>query len=414
MFELNNKDRKKIDACYQSLQNYYLKNNKQELGFDDKPFINLLDLLYPIIRKHPYFSNDFFASAVELYLEKKVKVEDDLDELLIYIENHFNINKDEHFLIFPLQGSGLNKDISFSNFHLLSEKNEEEILQQISIITQIEYNAVKDFLDHTKKSRSKDFLKSNIMIIKVENQTQNVDRSAYQMAQFAVYLFKLIHSAYGMESSIFRMAEGWEEENSHVAILAKDNWRCGHGFSWNAHLKCKIDIDFMSEEKYQRIFGFLFDTVTKKEKDILTDKFINALILYGKANVQNSEYRDTDLAILLYITALESLLTEGRNEKRLRLSAIVPRIINCEEKNITEISVLLEKLYTSRNNFLHAGQSSYYSRRDEDIEYLEKITALVILRCFELDKSIDGVEERRTKAWSKYVDNIFMDLILGK
>ncbi len=105
MFELNNKDRKKIDACYQSLQNYYLKNNKKELGFDDKPFINLLDLLYPIIRKHPYFSNDFFASAVELYLEKKVEVADDLDELLIYIENHFNINKDEHFLIFPLQGS---------------------------------------------------------------------------------------------------------------------------------------------------------------------------------------------------------------------------------------------------------------------------------------------------------------------
>lgn len=59
MFELNNKDRKKIDAYYQSLQNYYLKNNKKELDFDDKPFINLLDLLYPIIRKHPYFSNDF-------------------------------------------------------------------------------------------------------------------------------------------------------------------------------------------------------------------------------------------------------------------------------------------------------------------------------------------------------------------
>lgn len=86
-------------------------------------------------RKHPYFSNDFFASAVELYLEKKVEVADDLDELLLYIENHFNINKDEHFLIFPLQGSGLNKDISFLNFHLLSKKNEAEILQQISEIT---------------------------------------------------------------------------------------------------------------------------------------------------------------------------------------------------------------------------------------------------------------------------------------
>ena len=63
---------------------------------------------------------------------------------------------------------------------------------------------------------------------------------------------------------------------------------------------------------------------------------------------------------------------------------------------------------------MHAGQSSYYSRRDEDIEYLEKIIELVILRYFELSKSIDGVGKRRTKAWSKYVDNIFMNLILVK
>lgn len=106
-------------------------------------------------------------------------------------------------------------------------------------------------------------------------------------------------------------------------------------------------------------------------------------------------------------------MTEGRNENRLRLSAIVPRIINCEGKNITEISVLLEKLYTSRNKFLHADQSSYYSRRDEDIEYLEKITARVILRCFELGKSIDGVGERRTKAWSKLCYTLRSALHLG-
>ncbi len=69
----------------------------------------------------------FLHLLLNYNLEKKVEVADDLDELLLYIENLFNINKDEHFLIFPLQGSGLNKDISFLNFHLLSEKNEAEI-----------------------------------------------------------------------------------------------------------------------------------------------------------------------------------------------------------------------------------------------------------------------------------------------
>jgi hypothetical protein len=414
MFKINNIERKKIEVCYKALQHYYLGNNKKELDFDDKPFTNLLDLLYPIIAKHPYYSNDFFVSAVEIYLRKKETVEDDLDDLISYIENHFNINKDEHFLVFPLQGSGLEKDVSFLSFHLITQKDEKEILQQVSDITHIDYYEVKSSLDHTRKSRSKDFLKSNLMIIKVENQTENVSRFAYQMAQFSVDILKLLHSAFGMKSSIFRKAGGWEEENSHVAILAKDGWRRGHGFSWNAQLMCEIDIDFMAEEKYQQIFCLLFDAVTKKETDALTDKFINSLILYGKATVQKSKYNDVDLALLLYITALESLLTEGFNEKRLRLSAIVPRMIDFEGRSISEVSEPLEKLYSSRNNFLHAGQSSYFSRRDEEMEFLERVTALVILKCFELDKIISNNDEKRIITWSKYVDSIFKDLIFGK
>ncbi len=414
MCKLIGKNRKKIEACYRALQYYFFDKDKKELDFDDKPFTNLLDLLYPILRKHPYYSNDFFVSAVELYINKKEIVEDDLDDLISYIEDHFNVNKDEHFLIFPLQGSGLKKDISYNNFHLLTHKDEQKILKQISEITQIEYLEVKSSLDHTRKSRSKHFLESNMMIIKVENQTENVNRLAYQLAQFSVDIFKLIHSAYGMKSSIFRLAQGWEEMNSHVAILAKDGWRRGHGFSWNAHLKCKIDIDFMADEKYQKIFCLLFGAVTEKEPDDLTDKFVNALILFGKAAVQRSENNDLDLALLLYITALESLLTEGFNEKRLRLSAIVPRLIDYEGKSIPEVSELLEKLYSSRNNFLHAGQSSYYSRRDDEMDFLERVTALVILKCFEFDAQNQSENKKRITVWSNYVDSIFKDLIFGK
>lgn len=414
MIKINNKDRKKIEECYKAVQHYYLENDRKELDFDDKPFTNLLDLIYPIIKKHPYYSNNFFVSGIKLYLEKKKEVEEDLDDLILNIENYFNINKDKHFLVFPLQGSGLKKDVSFLNFHLITKKDKKEIAKQISNITNIDYSEVKRFLDHTCKTRSKDFLESNIMLIKVENQTENVSRFAYQMAQFSVDILKLIYSAFGMKSSIFRMTEVLEEENNHVAILAKDGWRRGHGYSWNAQLKCKIDIDFMTEEKYQKIFGLLFDVVNNKESDDLTNKFINALILYGKATVQKSKYNDVDLALLLYITALESLLTEGFNEKRLRLSAIVPRMIAFKGRSISEVSESLEKLYSSRNNFLHAGQSSYFSRREEELELLDRVTALVILKCFELDKTISSNNEKRTKAWSKYVDSIFKDLIFGK
>lgn len=275
-----------------------------------------------------------------------------------------------------------------------------DIIKQMSEITNIDIQTVRDFLRHTQQSRSKDFLKSNIMIIEVENQTENVNRLAYQSAQFSVDIFKLMHSAFGIKSSIFRMGEIWGKENSHVAIFTKDNWRQGYGFSWKAQLQCKIDLDFMETKKIKNCFVHYLIRLQKVNL-FLTNKFINAFMLYGKATVQKSKYRDADLALLLYITAVESLLTEGFNEKRLRISAIVPRLIDYKDKSVSEVSKNLERLYLSRNNFLHAGQSSFLTRRDDEMEFLDRVTALVLLKCFELDETIPVNGEKMNKSLDK-------------
>ncbi len=409
----NNAERKKIENAYKDLQHYYLKNEDRVIGLDDKPFYNLLELLYPLFSENPYYSDDCLVSALSAYVRRKNSVDDDLNELIEYINTIFDINKEKHFLVFPLQGSGLKRDIFFSSFYLIKEKDENDIIKQMSEITNIDIQTVRDFLRHTQQSRSKDFLKSNIMIIEVENQTENVNRLAYQSAQFSVDIFKLMHSAFGIKSSIFRMGEIWGKENSHVAILSKDNWRQGYGFSWKAQLQCKIDLDFMENKENQELFCSLFDKITKSKSDSLTNKFINAFMLYGKATVQKSKYRDADLALLLYITAVESLLTEGFNEKRLRISAIVPRLIDYKDKSVSEVSKNLERLYLSRNNFLHAGQSSFLTRRDDEMEFLDRVTALVLLKCFELDETIPVNGEKRTSLWTKYIDGIFKNIIFG-
>ncbi len=413
MISISSSDRRRAEKGYKDLKQYYLKKGQEPLGYEDKPYTNFLDIIYPFVKNLKYYSNDLFMYAVERFLQTDKTDEYDIDRLFEYIKKHFEINKDNHFLIFPLQGSGLIEDIYFSEFYLLTQKEEDKIITQIADITKIEYTRVKTFLDHTRNSRSRDFLKSNLMIIKVENQTENVDRFAYQMAQFSVDILKLIHSAFGMKSSIFRISEDGTQKNSHVAILAKDDWRCGFGFSRNAELGCKIDIDFMSTKKYQDIFKLLFFTSIQKNMDELTSRFVNGLMLYGKAKIQQSNYSDVDLALLLYLTVLESLFTEGKNEKRLRLSAIIPRLIEYEGKSISEISKGLNSLYMSRNNFLHAGRTTYFTRNDKEIEFLERITALVIIKCFTLEKEISSTGEKRIDQWSKYVDKIFNDLIMG-
>jgi hypothetical protein len=415
------KQKKKIIAAYKDLLQFYFKTGRREPDLDDKPFTNFLDLIHPILLKHKFYCNDIFLSSINWHLEGLSSLpsnvdEQQLDNVIEHINKSFEINKEKHYLIFPLQGSGLKKDISFSKFHILKEKSEEELHTQISDITSIDKKAVIDFLEHTKNSRSKGFLKSNIMIIEVENQTENVRYSAYQLAQYSVNFLFLIHSAFGMKSSIFRKPEIWRDENRHVAILSKDGWRCGHGHSWDAHLQCKLDIDFMEEDKYQQIFDKLFSSFALRiELNNLAYKFINLFVLYSRGIVQRKIHHDDSLALLLFITALESLITEGQQEKRLRLAVIIPKLITIDGMTSFELATMIDELYKDRNNFVHAGQTPSYSYKNNKLETLERVTALMILKYFEVDSLLDvSLGQTRVKAWTEYLNELFNSIIFGK
>lgn len=410
---------KKLINAYDSLQHFYFSNEKGELNYEDKPYMNMLELLYTIFCEYEFFSEDLLEYAVISYLRQKDKPqetnENAIEEFIKYIINIFDINKQKHFLVFPLQGSGIKSDVAFSNFYILKEKNEEALLNQISEITNMGYCDVRDFFRHTKNSRSQDFLKSNMMIIEIDNQTYTVKGSAYQMAQTAINILKLIHSAFEMESSIFRKTELCVKKNSHVAIISKDSWRCGHGFKWNANLQCKLDVDFIAEKKHQKTFSKMFDLLFFKRNDQLNRLFINAFGLFEKATIQRTEFCEYEISLLLYLTALESLFTEGKNEKRLRIAAIVPRVIHVDPAQITELAEKLDVLYMQRNNFLHAGKVGHYKRIDIALEQLEQTVAKAILKILEMDDIIYVEDnESRLSAWNKYTDNIFKNIILGK
>lgn len=323
-----------------------------------------------------------------------------------------------HYLVFPLQGSGLERDISFSRFHMLTEKEELDIIKQIANITSIDINEVRDFTNHTKRSRSENFLDSNIMIIEVENQTQNVRYSAYHSAQSAVNFFKLIHSAFGMESSIFREVGivGKDYDNKHVAILSKDGWRRSHDFRWDAYLKCKLDLDFMSKNKYQEIFDKLFNSfVLNINNDELQDKFKNVFILYCKGYMQSKVHNDYSMALLLFITTLESLITEGQPEKRIRLAAVIPKVVEIEGINSNELATLIDSLYRKRNDFVHSGQIARIFQVDDTLEVLNRVTALIILKFFDVDDLLKASNStNRLKAWNEYINNVFDSIIFGE
>lgn len=406
-----------------ALHFYFAQSPIRELDLDDKVYMNLAEVVWPLIKDHPYYGEDLFLSALSWYIEKyeslpEIVHESDAEKLIQDIKTLFDINKQKHYLVVPLQGSTLQRDFSFDRFHYLKEDGEEGLVQKLSELSQIDVERTSEFFEHTQKSRSRDFLKSNLLVIEVENQTENIRRSAYQIAQNCIDIILLLNAGIehqvNAEVQLFHPNLDWLEENSHVAFLSIDGWRCGHGFDWKAHLRCDVDLDFLEDKIVQQKFVELYYLFNFKSTDDFTYRFYNSFALYSKARVQRIEQNENSVALLLYLTAIESLVTEGRNEKRLRVSAITPRLIKYENMTLAELSRKLNDMYNRRNNFVHAGTGIHWMDEKEELELLEKVVAKLILRVTDVDTELD-IREGETKwhAWERYVNCVFDDIIFG-
>ena len=126
-------------------------------------------------------------------------------------------------------------------------------------------------------------------------------------------------------SKLLLKSEMWERPNRHVAILSNEWVRCGHSNIMEAHK-------------------------------------------------QYYENRKEEIALILYITCLESLVAENLNEKKLRFAILVPALLD----NVTEkhnVSLHLKRLYEKRNSFIHNSKSLFLNYEDNDMEFIDNITA---------------------------------------
>ena len=410
--QMKETDRKKIIKCYNNLINYYLIEKGELEIFENNPFNNFMQHLDPFVQKLDFYNSDIYVDSVIYYLTSILKQKQeygwvDIEDLIDYINEIFVVNKKEHYLIFPLERSELKNDISFGNYIFLTKRDTNDLCQKISDITSIPIEKVKDDMDHTIKSRSPDFIKNNMLIIKIEQQTENVRYLAYWYAQYTVYFLRIIFGLSGLEQNIFlKLGAVTTEPNRHVQILSQDAWRCGHGFNYDADFKCNINLNFMNEEQYQVQFIKLVDSfVLAKEKDALTYKFQNALNLMMKGHLYLDRHDDDTVALLLYIASLESLFKDRMGDIKIRLAVTIPRIVKMDVANF------IGHMYNIRNNFMHAGKRYYDDK--ENIEKLEKICYAMIMQYINCEE-IFAVGQDRLKSWENHLDEIFNKYIFAE
>ena len=407
---------KKINILYRNLFQYQKRQKKTEIDYDSKSYSHLVNEFYELLKQNPEYNQDVVYETIDSFLHIDISsgsiTEERGEELMKKIEDRFS-SKAVFYLFIPFNGTFLKSDISFGNFNFICGTEDEKI-EKINAITNIDKSKLEDDLDHTKKSRSHDFLKLPLLILKVEKTHENIHRHASLIAQSIFSVIKLIMCSNEIElQGLNRFGEYYYEENYHVAYFSEQRLE-GHSHWYNL-IKCKVELDtFKDIEMQNRLMNYVNHFIFTKIDDELHFKFCNALVLFEKSLDQYENYRDRTLSTLLLFSAAESLLTEGANEKRLRLSVIWPRIIEVNNINKKDLSLLIRDNYMLRNNFVHAGHQIH---RNENEELTVLHTALAKLIVFYIEQSSWNVkeveDEKNLTSWNRFVNGIFEEAIYG-
>lgn len=406
----------KVNQLYENAWQFMRKENRKELNFDDQVYINLISVLYKNVKNNPLFCEEVLTMCTDRFLNddfEKVKIDENRGENLIQnILKTLALYKKVHYLLIPITGARLSSDIHFASFHFI-DGDEEEKEKKIQQITGVNRNKIHNFITHTKKSRSKDFMMYPILVLQIDNVHSNVYRSASVTAQRIFQIIKLMIYKFETKQDIYELTTNWYEPNYHVAIIGEEDWQFGHGNWWNL-IQCKYSLDFLSEPNKQNEFIDLANTfVFGNCRDELHHKFLNALELFERSLEQYENYKDLTLSMMLLFSAAESLLTERDNEKKLRLSVIWPRLVTIIDKDQKDLCILIKNSYEKRNNFVHAGNLMYDSG-EEDIRILHQMLAKLISKYLlpTVWKNTEcGTEEKDITQWTKYIKNIFTEAI---
>lgn len=184
----------KVNKLYESAWNSMKSHDRTKLTLDDSVYINLLTELYKNVKNNPLFCEDIMIMCTDRFLNDDLE-RDEIDknrgeDLIQEIIKTLELNKKVHYLLIPINGARLSRDIHFSPFHFINGE-EEEKEEKIQQITGLERYKIHNFIRHTQKSRSKDFMSYPMLVLQIDNVHANVYSSASATAQRIFQISKL-------------------------------------------------------------------------------------------------------------------------------------------------------------------------------------------------------------------------------
>lgn len=426
-------DSKKIANLLNAFGNKSIKNHKIEIDYESKEFQNLLNVLYTIPEIKEFFDGDILVYGIEREILKRfqdlpVKItEDDVEEIIDNVIETLKSNLADHIIVVPIQFAQFKNLIKIENLTFIPRDfSREEKLKIIARKAKKTLYQTEWIVTHTENSRSPDFLNYPLLCIKQTHQTSTVHYNSLNIAKMIIYAIRCFY--YGnisktpkdKTSLLMSMAEKKTKKASHLAIYSKEEWRQNHK-PLNFDVSIPFDLRWLEDKIERRKFKrFLERIYFKGALDDFNVCFLNSMVLFNESIKQNNS-----ISTIITMTIAESILTRNKNEKRLRISAIIPRLMKLPHDKQKEVARCFNELYQKRNNFVHSGEFvtinyDYESSEPTILEKGRKIIAQLILEYPNLEKFIESnisvgdttnKQIIRMKYWEKYVDSIFQDII---
>lgn len=425
-------ERNKLASLFNAFANKSLKEGEIEYDYEDKTFQNLFQALYKIPEIKEIYDGDIMMYGVEQSITKRFQKlpvqfkEDIIDVVVEEIITILKHNLADHVIIVPIQSAQFDNVIKVDNLTFIPQNySRQDKLKIIARSTKKTLEETVWIANHTEKSRSEDFLKYPLLLIKQTHHTTTVHYNSLNIAKIIIYSIRCfyygnIHKTSKDKTSFLSWSQTSLAEASHLAIYSKETWRQNHK-PLNFDVSVPFDLNWLGEKEMAKKFkSFLKRIYFEKNLDDFNVSFLNALILFNESIKQN-----TSISTIITMTIAESILTRNRNEKRLRISAIIPRLMKLPKNKQKKVARDFDELYHKRNNFVHSGEfvSINYDYEGSEPSILEegrKMIARLILSypTFEniVEKKIPANDTTskqiiRMKYWDKYVDSIFHDII---
>jgi len=430
---MNLSEKKKLASLINAFANKSLKDGAIVIEFEEKPYQNLIQSLFNISEIQKIYDEDILVYGIEQEILKRFNVlpfeisDEDVEEVVANLINTLENNLADHIIVVPIQSAQFKNLMKIDNLIFIPQNySRDDKLKIIARSAKKTLAEITWIVNHTENSRSRDFMKYPLLCIKQTHHTSTVHYNSLNIAKMIIYAIRCFYygniskTSKDKTSILVSLEETGFKQASHLAIYSKENWRQNHK-PLNFDVSVPFDLKWLEDKVEVRKFKkFLEKIYFKGYLDDFNICFLNSMVLFNESIKQNNS-----ISTLITMTIAESILTRDKNEKRLRMSAIIPRLLKVPRDKQKEVAMCFAELYQKRNNFVHSGESvtinyDYESSEPTILEKGRKIIAQLILEYpnFEkfLEMKIPKNDEKikqvnRMKYWEKYVDSIFQDII---